>query len=74
VTVTAAGKRYVRVADPAFSYLSSSDPRAHFGIPGATRAEEIRVLWPGGVEEAFEGAALNQSLVLKRGQGKATTK
>ncbi|MGH9389171.1 MAG: CRTAC1 family protein, partial [Vicinamibacteria bacterium] len=33
VTVSAGGKRYVRLADPAYSYLSSNDPRAHFGIP-----------------------------------------
>jgi len=73
VTVTASAKDYVRVADPAFSYLSSNDPRAHFGIPGTTRADGIRVRWPDGIEEAFPGVALNQSIVLKRGQGKPTT-
>ena len=70
VTVSAGGKTYVRVADPAFSYLSANDPRAHFGIPGASRAESIRVRWPDGVEEIFPGVALNQSIVLKKGQGK----
>jgi enediyne biosynthesis protein E4 len=73
VTVTASGKAYVRVADPAFSYLSSNDPRAHFGIPGATRAEGIRVRWPDGTEEAFPGVALNQSIVLKKSQGKPSS-
>ena len=73
VTVTASGNPYVRVADPAFSYLSSNDPRAHFGIPGATRAEGIRVRWPDGTEEAFPGVALNQSIVLKKSQGRPST-
>jgi hypothetical protein len=73
VTVFAGGKSYVRVADPAHSYLSSSDPAAHFGIPGAARAESILVLWPGGVRESFPGVALNQSIVLKKGQGKPAT-
>jgi len=73
VTITASGKKYVRVADPGFSYLSSNDPRAHFGIPGASRAEGVRVRWPDGVEEAFPGVALNQSIVLKKGEGKPST-
>jgi len=73
VTVLAGGKKYVRVADPAFSYLSSNDPRAHFGIAGANRADSIIVRWPDGNEEVFPGVALNQSLVLKKGQGKPST-
>jgi len=73
VTVVCGGKRYVRVADPAFSYLSSNDARAHFGIPGATRADRIEVRWPDGSREVFPAAALNQSIVLKKGQGKPTT-
>jgi hypothetical protein len=73
VTVLAGGKSYVRVADPAYSYLSSNDPAAHFGIPGATRADSILVLWPGGVRESFPGVALNQSIVLEKGQGKPAT-
>jgi hypothetical protein len=71
VIVSAGGKEYVRVADPAFSYLSANDPRAHFGISGASRAESVRVRWPDGGEEQFPGLELNQSVVLKKGQGKS---
>jgi hypothetical protein len=73
VTVLAGGKSYVRVADPAYSYLSSNDPSAHFGIPGASRAESVAVLWPDGTRESFPGVALNQSIVVKKGQGKPAT-
>jgi hypothetical protein len=73
VTVLAGGKKYVRVADPAFSYLSANDPRAHFGIVGATRADSIMVSWPDGTKETFAGVALNQSIVLHKGQGKPST-
>jgi hypothetical protein len=69
VTVSAGGKDYVRVADPAFSYLSANDPRAHFGIPGASRADKIRVLWPDGTKETFPGTELDRSIVLKKGRG-----
>ena len=70
VTVSAGGKSYVRVADPAFSYLSAGDPQAHFGLPGVSRVDGIRILWPDGKEEVFPGIAVNQSVVLKRGRGK----
>jgi hypothetical protein len=70
VTVTAGGKSYLRLADPAYSYFSSNDPRAHFGIPDASRADAIVVRWPGGVEESFAGGALDRVVVLRKGQGR----
>jgi hypothetical protein len=73
VTVTASGKKYVRVASPAFSYLSSGDPRAHFGIPGASRADSIQIRWPDGGTESFDGVPLGQSIVLEKGRGQIVT-
>jgi hypothetical protein len=61
------------VASPAFSYLSSGDPRAHFGIPGASRADSIQIQWPDGGTEAFGGVPLGQSIVLAKGRGKIVT-
>ena len=72
ITVIAAGREYVRVANPGFSYLSSNDPRAHFGIAGAGKAESIRVRWPDGTLEDFPGVALNRSIVVEKGTGKKT--
>jgi hypothetical protein len=69
VIVVAGGKRYARLADPGFSYLSSNDPRAHFGIPGASQADSIVVRWPGGVEESFPGGPVDRVLVLRKGEG-----
>ena len=74
VTVTAAGKSYTRIADPAFSYLVSNEPKAHFGIPGAERADSIRVRWPDGSEEVIPGVALDQTVTLEKGQGRKTEK
>jgi hypothetical protein len=70
VTVSAGGKKYVRVADPAFSYLSANDPRAHFGIPNAARADSIQVRWPDGTGEIFPATALDRAIVLEKGRGK----
>jgi len=41
------------------SYLSSSDPRLHFGIGTASRAD-IEVTWPGGATEKFTGLSANR--------------
>ena len=70
VTLRAGGKRYTRTADPAYSYLSSNDPRAHFAVVGAERFEEILVRWPDGSKESFPGGALNRVLVVEKGTGK----
>lgn len=72
VTVVIGGKEKVRVANPGGSYLSSSDPRAHFGLPATGEIERIRIRWPDGSEESFESAEANQVLVLRKGEGKPT--
>ena len=69
VTVVAKGKAYVRVANPGYSYMSSSDPRAHFGIPDGGRIEHIEVRWADGTEEVFPGVKVDSSIVLEKGRG-----
>jgi hypothetical protein len=69
VVVEAAGKRWKRSIDPAFSYLCSNDPRAHFGLGQAGRIDAIQVIWPNGVKESFDGCAVDQAIVLRKGAG-----
>ncbi len=74
VRVEAEGRSQVRTIHGAMSYLSSSDPRAHFGFGPSTGAEsgevdEIVVRWPDGLEETFPATAMNQTIVLRRGEG-----
>ena len=42
------GSRLVREAQAGSSYLSSEDPRIHFGLGAATTVKELTVRWPGG--------------------------
>jgi len=42
------GRRLVREAHAGSSYLSSEDPRLHFGLGDATRVREVVVRYPGG--------------------------
>jgi hypothetical protein len=42
------GRRLVREVQAGSSYLSSEDPRVHFGLGKATRVRELVVRFPGG--------------------------
>lgn len=39
-----------RLAHPAYSYLSSNDPRVHFGVPAGETIARLEVIWPGTTE------------------------
>jgi hypothetical protein len=68
VTASSAAGRQRRTVQGAMSYLSSSDPRAHFGFAEA-EAVSLRVRWPDGLEETFADVAVDQVIVLQRGEG-----
>jgi len=54
------GRRLAREAQAGSSYLSSEDPRLHFGLGGAQRVEELIVRWPGGQETRLTDVATNR--------------
>ena len=54
-----------------FGYLSSSDPRAHFGLGDADRVERIEVRWPGGDREDFAVPGIDRVVELIRGTGRS---
>lgn len=58
-----------RDINPAFSFLSSNDARAHFGLGAADRYDKLRVIWPDGAEEEFGGGNADRIVRLKRGSG-----
>jgi hypothetical protein len=71
VTVTAAARRWVRLISSGGSYLSASDPRAHFGVGNVETIDSIQVIWPDGSDEVFEGGAVDRFVTLERGRGRA---
>lgn len=50
------------------SFLSSNDPRLHFGLGAATSAD-IQVYWPTGLSEKFPNVRADQLVTIKEGQG-----
>jgi hypothetical protein len=66
VTVTAGGKTQRRDVAAGDSYMSTHDPRPHFGLGGAERVERVEVRWPdGGVTEVRDVSA-RQFLKVRR--------
>jgi RNA polymerase sigma factor (sigma-70 family) len=51
------------------SYASSSDRRHLFGLGPAEKVQRIRVAWPGGGEQRWDGLAVNRYWRLREGEG-----
>ena len=63
VTATLAdGRKLRRELAAGGSYLSSEDPRLHFGLGGASSVRELRVRWPGGEETLLRDVEANERL------------
>jgi hypothetical protein len=54
------GRKLRREVRAGSSYLSSEDPRVHFGLGGATEVRELVVRWPGGEETRLSDVAANR--------------
>ena len=52
------------------SYLSSNDPRPHFGLGQATQVDDVEVHWPSGKVEHFTVPGVDRIVQLKEGTGK----
>ena len=52
------------------SYLSSNDPRPHFGLGQTTKVDDIEVHWPSGNVEHFTVPGVDRIVTLKEGTGR----
>ena len=52
------------------SYLSSNDPRPHFGLGQATKVDDIEVHWPSGNVEHFTVPGVDRIVTIKEGTGR----
>lgn len=71
VSVTAQGLSLERLVQPAMGYLSSHDPRIHFGLGAAETFDSLDVLWPDGTRERFAGGPADRIVEVRRGAGSA---
>ena len=70
VTLETARGRQLRTITRGFSYLSSSEPVAHFGLAAGDRPQALLVRWPDGMLERFAASeADGATVLLLRGSG-----
>jgi hypothetical protein len=71
IELTLAGAQRMGEVRAGSSFLSSSDPRLHFGLGSIAKVDAIRVRWPSGRDEEWREVAADQILQLKEGSGKS---
>ena len=59
------GRQVTRRLQAGSSYLSSEDPRAHFGLGETTEVGELVVTWPDGEVTTMDDVAANQILLVE---------
>jgi hypothetical protein len=67
VTVTAGGRTQSRDIAAGDSYVSTHDPRPHFGLGTADSVDEVLVRWPDGTRSVRKNVRARQLLVVKKG-------
>jgi hypothetical protein len=70
VRLRAGGREFIRLINPAESYLCNGPPLAHFGLGPADKIVSVLVTWPDGTKEQFPGGPPDRQLTLTRGEGK----
>ncbi len=68
VLVHYAGRTQAQALMSQASYLSSNDPRLHFGL-GKEKTADIDVHWPTGIAESFKSVPANQLVTIREGAG-----
>lgn len=63
LTSTASGSQWVR-AGTSGGYLSSSDPRVHFGLGADAVAAEVEIHWPSGIVQTLRQVKADQILTV----------
>jgi enediyne biosynthesis protein E4 len=67
VTVRAGGRTWSQDIASGDSFLSSHDPRPHFGLGAAEKADEVDVRWPDGTHSRRRDVAARQILKIRYG-------
>jgi hypothetical protein len=73
VIVSAAGRTRMGLCLRSYSYISSNDPRVHFGLGKAEKVDSLEVQWPSGTprREKFEVGGVDRVIVVEQGKGAA---
>jgi len=66
ITAVTPGGRMLRDwVSPSVGFLSSSDPRVHFGLGGEAKLESLEIRWPGGGALTMKDVAVDRILTVR---------
>jgi hypothetical protein len=69
VYVTAGGLRQRGDVLSGGSFVSSNDPRVHFGLGDADKVDAVEIHWPGGLKEKVNLPGVDKIFTVEQGMG-----
>jgi enediyne biosynthesis protein E4 len=69
ITVTSASRTQIEEVKAGSSYISTSDPRLHFGLAADTVMSRVEIRWPNGGVETLQNASGDAIYTIVEGQG-----
>lgn len=69
VTVTSAARSQMEESKAGSSYLSTSDPRLHFGLASDSVMDKVEIRWPNGEVETLRNVPADAIYTVVEGQG-----
>ncbi len=68
ITLHAGGKKQYTQKMSSSGYLSTNDPRIHFGLGQDTLVDTLEVVWPSGKKQTLTNLKVNQFLTIKESE------
>jgi enediyne biosynthesis protein E4 len=69
ITVTSASRSQIEEIKAGSSYLSTNDPRLHFGLAGDSVMDKVEIRWPNGGGETLRNIPADAIYTIVEGQG-----
>ncbi|NOY36385.1 MAG: CRTAC1 family protein [Chlorobi bacterium] len=70
ISINSEGKKQYAQKKSSSGYLSTNDPRVHFGLGKNNIVDTIEVIWPSGIVQKLENIKANQVLTIKESEAK----
>jgi hypothetical protein len=69
ITVTSASRTQIEEVKAGSSYISTNDPRLHFGLAGDAVMSKVEIRWPNGGLETLQNISADAIYTIAEGQG-----
>ena len=73
IHVKAGTREYAQTVNPYYGYLTSNDPRVHFGLTHSSGSVAVSIRWPDGSKDDFPRVETNQHIKITKRPGAPAT-